>query len=68
MKIESLLVQYLYNQKSLTLQGIGTFTLHGEIPMPSDSDKPQSLPEGTVTFQENKHAGQDDGLIQFIVD
>lgn len=68
MKIESLLVQYLYNQKSLTLQGIGTFTLHGEIPVAIESDKPQPLPEGAVTFQENKHARQDDGLIQFIVD
>lgn len=68
MKIESLLVQYLYSRKSLTLQGIGTFTLHGEIPQPTDTESQAALPEGSVTFQEDKHAGQDEGLIQFIVE
>lgn len=68
MKIESLLVQYLYSRKTLTLQGIGTFILHGEIPQPSDGDKQTALPEGVVTFQENKQALQDDGLIHFIVE
>lgn len=67
MKLEQLIVQYLYNNKTVTLQDIGTFTLSSNVIIPTDSEKETSLPSGAIEFDYNNKAGQDDGLIEFIV-
>lgn len=67
MKLEQLIVQYLYNNKTVTLQDIGTFTLSPNVVIPADSEKETVLPEGAIEFQYNSRAQQDDGLIEFIV-
>lgn len=67
MKIESLLVNYLYANKKLTLQGIGTFTVVGNIEQP-DGDAPVALPEDAVIFEQDLHAPLDEGMIQYIVE
>lgn len=67
MKIEQLLVQHFYNTKTVTLQGIGTFTLSPDFIMPMDSDKDIVLPENAVSFQYNSRATEDESLINYIV-
>ncbi|WP_462255500.1 hypothetical protein [Ferruginibacter sp.] len=67
MKIEQLLVQHFYNTKTVTLQGIGTFTLSPDFVMPMDSDKDIVLPENAVSFKYNSRATEDESLIDYIV-
>ncbi|RYG51867.1 MAG: hypothetical protein EOO01_07700 [Chitinophagaceae bacterium] len=67
MKIGQLIVQYLYNNKEVTLQEIGTFTLSKDIVFPAESDKEAFLPDNAVQFQYNTRAGEDEGLIDYIV-
>lgn len=67
MKIEQLIVQYLYNNKSVTLQNIGTFEVAADVNLPLDNEKDAVLPENAITFKYNSKAGQDDGLIDYIV-
>jgi len=67
MKIEQLIVQHLYNNKKVTLQDIGTFTLSPDLQMPLENEKEFNMPENSVTFEFNKKATQDEELINFIV-
>lgn len=67
MKIEQLLVQYFYQAKKVTLQGIGTFTLSPDLIIPADSDKDIVLPEDAVSFAYNPRATEDEALIDYIV-
>ncbi|MFC4261644.1 hypothetical protein ACFOWM_02030 [Ferruginibacter yonginensis] len=68
MKIEQLIVQYLYQNKKVTLQDIGTFEIVSDIQIPEDSDKDVVLPENTIQFSLNKKAVVDDGLVGFIME
>jgi len=67
-KIEQVLVYYLLKTKHLTLQGIGTFQLEGNVPDVVDSDKPVVLPENSVTFYYDPKVTEDEGLVDFIVE
>jgi hypothetical protein len=67
MKIEQLLSQYLYENKEMQLQGIGTFQLSPDYVLPGDNDKDFSFPENAITFRYDKKAPEDEGLINFIV-
>lgn len=68
MKIEQLLVQYLYNNKSVSIQDIGHFTISPEIAIPLAGEKEMALPDGAILFEYDKKATQDEGLIAYIVD
>lgn len=69
MKLDSLLAQYLYNHKEVTLQGIGKFVLNSEIAIPFDKEKEQpAIPEGSIEFTYNSRATEDEGLVSFIVE
>lgn len=67
MKIEQLIVQYLYQEKKVTLEGIGSFYLSPEITI-STSEEPVLLPENSIRFELNSKATADEGLIKFIVE
>ncbi|MEO6933394.1 MAG: hypothetical protein ABI151_17305, partial [Chitinophagaceae bacterium] len=67
MKIEHIIAQYLYTNKKVTLQDIGTFHLSPNITLPGESDKDSVLPDNAISFDYNIKAVQDDGLIEFIV-
>ncbi|HMK05812.1 MAG TPA: hypothetical protein VK489_16540 [Ferruginibacter sp.] len=67
MKIEHLLVQHFYNNKEVTLQGMGTFKLSPDFVMPMETDKDAVMPENAISFQYNSRATEDDALINFIV-
>lgn len=68
MKIEQLLVQYLYINKSVSVQDIGHFTISPEVAIPSATEKEAVLPEGAIQFVYDRKATQDEGLIAYIVE
>jgi hypothetical protein len=67
MKIEQLLVQHFYNNKEVTLQGMGKFTLSDDFVMPKENDKDAEIPENAISFQYNPKAVEDEALIDYIV-
>jgi hypothetical protein len=68
MKIEQLIVQYLYNHKQVSVQDIGIFTLSPDVVMPTESEKETILPDNAIQFEYNAKAVKDEGLIDFIVE
>jgi hypothetical protein len=68
MKIEQLIVQYLYSNKQVTLQDIGSFIISSDINIPTDNDKETVLPENAIEFKYNPKATEDEGLINYIVE
>jgi hypothetical protein len=67
-KIEQVLVHYLLKNKQLTLKSIGTFHLDASIPDSADAEKPIVIPENAITFTYNPRAGEDESLVDFIVE
>jgi hypothetical protein len=67
MKVEQLMVQYLYQNKRVTLQDVGTFTIAPGFDILPDNDKEITLPDGAIQFEYNSKAPQDEGLIDFVV-
>jgi hypothetical protein len=67
MKIEQLLVQHFYNNREITLQGMGIFTLSPDFVMPKENDKDAGIPDNAISFQYNARAVADEDLITFIV-
>jgi hypothetical protein len=66
-KIEQALVLYLLKHKQIALQGIGTFRIDALVPENTDSDKPFVIPPDAISFVYDSKAGEDDELIDFIV-
>ncbi|HMO60556.1 MAG TPA: hypothetical protein PKC39_04100 [Ferruginibacter sp.] len=66
MKIEQLIVQHLYSNKNVSLQGIGTFILNPTVVLPAENDKDFVMPEGAISFEYNLKATEDAALIDFI--
>lgn len=67
MKIEQLLVQHLYNNKKVTLQGIGSIKLNPSVILPAPNDKDFTMPENAFEFEYNLKAEEDKDLINYIV-
>lgn len=67
MKIEHLIVQHLYNNKSVTLQGIGTIHLNPAVALPTGNEKDFVMPDNAFSFQYDLKAPEDAALIDFIV-
>ena len=67
MKLAPILAQFLYNNKRLTLQGIGVFE---SSPTPytdsADTKNSKTPPAETISFQNNPAAKEDEELIRFI--
>ncbi|MEO5650248.1 MAG: hypothetical protein ABIR03_10050 [Ginsengibacter sp.] len=68
MKIDQVLIHYLLKNKQLTLQGIGTFRLEAALPDTADPDKPIFIPENAISFQYDPKVGEDDNLVDFIIE
>jgi len=68
-KIEQLIVQYLYLTKQVTLQGIGTIKLDPAVTLPAENDKDKNfvMPENAFQFLYNLKATEDEGLVNYIV-
>ncbi len=67
MKIEQVIVLHLFNNKVVTLQGIGTFRLDPSVSLPADIEKDNVIPENAASFEYNPKATEDDSLIDSIV-
>lgn len=67
MKTDQLIVQYLYSNKKVTLQEIGTFTVSPEINIDPESNKDFSLPPDTINFEYDPKAEPDEDLIKYIM-
>lgn len=67
LKISHLLGQYLLQNKTLRLQGIGEFTMNNFYDNPFENEKGKvKIPENTIQFSPDKKGGEDAGLIDFI--
>ena len=62
MKLAALLAEYLYQQKKLSLAGLGTFLIDPSARMNSDAQHPS---EG-ISFEHNASVKDDDNLVGFI--
>jgi flagellar basal body-associated protein FliL len=67
MKMEQLIVQYLYSNKKVTLQDIGTFSISSDVNIPLDNEKDSVLPEDYIQFTYDPKASVDDGLVDYII-
>ena len=67
MKIEQLIVQHLYQQKEVTLQGIGSLSLNPSVALPGNNEKDFEMPENAFSYEYNLRAIEDEALINYIV-
>ena len=67
MKIEHLITQYLYLNKKVTLESIGTFYMSADVDIPTESENIGMLPESSIKFECDLKAEKDEGLINYIV-
>jgi hypothetical protein len=68
LKIPQLLVQYLYNNRKISLPGLGIFTLDKSVVLPEENDRTLLSMPNAVQFQNANIAAADKELIQFICD
>jgi hypothetical protein len=68
MKIEQLLAPFLIQNKTFSLQNIGTFHLVSEPIISKDEMQNFIFPEDSIQFTADKHAQQDDQLIIYITE
>lgn len=66
MKVEQLLVQYLYKNKNVAIQDIGSFSIAPDVVLPAEGDKDTSLPENAFQFTFDTKMPADEGLIDYI--
>lgn len=67
MKIEQLIVQFLFKKKKVKLQSIGEFTFLSESSIEVSDNETFYFPENSIQFTFNPKATQDDDLIQYIM-
>ncbi len=67
MKIEQLIVQYLYTNKQVALQGIGVIKLKPNVILPAEGDKEYVMPTDAFSFDYNLKTGEDEKLVDYIV-
>ncbi|QNA43532.1 hypothetical protein [Lacibacter sediminis] len=65
MKIQEILSQYLYKEKSLTLPGLGRFDLNPSVNI--YDLKEEGWPADTISFTTNRNAVLDESLLQFLM-
>jgi type II secretory pathway pseudopilin PulG/nucleoid DNA-binding protein len=66
-KFDDLLAQYLYEHKTLQLQGIGTFTLEGKVSIPYEQEKEIYYPIEGLNFKYNSKETTQEHLVMFLV-
>ena len=68
MKFDHHLATYLYMNKNLKLEGIGTFTLDGLVSVPNELDKEIYYPIEGLSFECFPKSETDENLIKFLVE
>jgi hypothetical protein len=67
MKIDTLIAQYLYKNRKVSIQQIGTFELDDAIPSPIP-EQMKVLPEHSIHFKHDEKTPADEGFILFIME
>ena len=67
MKVEQLIVQFLYKNKKLRLQSIGEFVFISESSVSSIGEYSYFFPEDSIKFSYNPNCSQDEDLISYIM-
>lgn len=67
MKFDDQLAAYLYEKKTLKLEGIGTFTLDSKVSLPNGQEKEIYYPIDGLSFTYNPKSETDEDLIIFLV-
>jgi len=67
LKIEQLIVQYLYSCKQVALPGIGTIKLKTDTVLPTPGDKDFIMPADAFSFEYNLKAVEDEKFVDYIV-
>ena len=65
MKVQDLLAEYLYQNKTLILPSIGSFELNSAINI--YETKEESWPEDAITFTQNSNAAVEDHFVSYLV-
>ncbi|MFT3844964.1 MAG: hypothetical protein QM725_07930 [Lacibacter sp.] len=65
MKIQDLLPQYLYQQKNLSVPGLGVFELNPSVNV--YEIKEEGWPENTITFKQDKNAALSEDFLSYLV-
>jgi hypothetical protein len=66
-KFDDQLAAYLYENKTLKLEGIGTFVLSGNVSVPHETEKEAYYPIEGLSFNYNPKSDVDEALITFLV-
>jgi hypothetical protein len=66
LKIPQLLVQYLYDNRKMSLPGLGIFTLDKSVVLPDENDRAMPSMPNAVQFQNANIAAAEKELISFI--
>jgi len=66
-KLDLLLAAYLYEHKTLTLQGLGTFSLDDSFQLPDPNEKADTQPLAGVHFHFDKRTETDPAVIDYLV-
>lgn len=67
MKFDDQLAAFLYENKTLKLEGIGTFTLDSKVSVPGLQDKEVYFPIDGLSFVYNPKSATDEGVIAYLV-
>lgn len=67
MKIEQLIVQFLFKKKKVKLQSIGEFTFLSDTSSENSDNETFFFPEDSIQFTFNPKATQDDDLVKYIM-
>lgn len=67
MRFDDQLAAYLYEYKTLRLEGIGTFTLDSKVNVPLEQDKEVYYPIEGLSFVYNPKASTDEEIITYLV-
>jgi flagellar basal body-associated protein FliL len=66
-KFDTLISNYLYNNKNLDLEGLGTFTLDENFVLPPDAEKNAFYPLEGINFKHNTRAETTPALLDYLV-
>jgi hypothetical protein len=66
-KFDHLLAGYLYKQKTLTITGVGSFTVEPSFVAPADTDKQPHFPSEGIEFLHHKAAKTPEELILYLL-
>jgi len=66
-KFDTLIANFLYNNKNADLEGIGTFTLDDHFVLPPDAEKTAFYPLEGISFKHNTRVETSPALLEYLI-